>query len=82
MSDVSCIGQVQEAVEGSIGEWHFGIQSGLAEVDPQGWGGCHGAVVTCLAMGVLRIQVARDGEGVNVSTNAGQGSKVFFRTLA
>ena len=35
--DVSCIGQVQEAVEGSIGEWHFGIQSGLAEVDPQGW---------------------------------------------
>ena len=37
-SDVSCIGQVQEAVEGSIGEWNFGIQSGLAEVDPQGWG--------------------------------------------
>ena len=27
---------------------------------------------------MLRIQVARDGEGVNVSTNAGQGSKVFF----
>lgn len=77
-SDVSCIGQVQEAVEGSIGEWHFGIQSGLAEVDPQGWRECHRVVAKCLARGVLRIQVARDGEALMFQQTQGRAQRVFL----